>query len=112
MVTKRMYFIVVLRMLPEDIHVFPYDLHSKCYRNPRIPNHPRLEEALQSGDLQKVRAAVAQQVSTPWTRWVAAAYYLNKNWKPTAGGQFVDMDKSKEVPKPGLKRKEHILWPI
>eukprot|EP00435_Cladocopium_sp_Y103_P006610 s2158_g2.t1 len=63
-----------------------------------------LEAALQSGDLQKVRAAVAQRratesakATTPWTRWVAAAYYLNKEWKATAGGQFVDMAASKHV---------------
>ena len=69
---------------------------SKIYQKTHPPKDPRLEAALQSGDLQKVRAAVArrdtgdtgsEKATTPWTRWVAAAYYLNKEWKATAGGE-------------------------
>ena len=47
---------------------------------------PRLEEALEEGNLQQVRQAVAARGERkPWRRWVAAAYYLNKDWKNTSG---------------------------
>lgn len=45
------------------------------------PHASRLQEALRSGDLQAVRAASAGTERRPWRRWVAAAYYLNKDWK-------------------------------
>ncbi|CAJ1406843.1 unnamed protein product [Effrenium voratum] len=54
-----------------------------------------LQDALQSDDLAAVRRAVEQGArapSVPFRRWVAAAYYLNKDWKPSFGGQFVDLE--------------------
>eukprot|EP00913_Durusdinium_trenchii_P010472 g9819.t1 len=60
------------------------------------PAEERLQEALRSGDLQAVRAASAGTERRPWRRWVAAAYYLNKDWKASFGGRFIDMADGKE----------------
>ncbi|CAE6920646.1 unnamed protein product [Symbiodinium sp. CCMP2592] len=55
----------------------------------------QLEAALQSEDLAAVRQAVAAGAkaseSVPYRRWVAAAYYLNKDWEPSFGGRFTDL---------------------
>eukprot|EP00438_Fugacium_kawagutii_P008466 Skav236137 [mRNA] locus=scaffold88:37632:54506:- [translate_table: standard] len=44
-----------------------------------------LEAALLSGDLRRLKAAATPAAPKPWRRWVAVAFYLNKDWKEKTG---------------------------
>lgn len=71
-----------------------------------------LAEAMQRGDVSAVRKALAAAgaagskgptssagATAPYTRWVAAAYYLSKDWKSEFGGEFVDLEgRKRHVP--------------
>lgn len=63
----------------------------------------QLEAALQAGDLEAVKRAVeagarasavgkADEREIPYTRIVAMAYYLTRDWKCEYGGEFVDLE--------------------
>ncbi|CAE7226674.1 unnamed protein product [Symbiodinium pilosum] len=55
----------------------------------------QLEDALATQDLAAVRQAAAAAAKASevvqYRRWVAAAYYLNKDWQPSFGGHFTDL---------------------
>lgn len=66
-----------------------------------------LAKAMEKGDIAAVQKALAAagaadaraEPSLPYTRWVAVAYYLSKDWKSAFGGEFVDLEaKNRHVP--------------